>query len=61
MTEGHFFEVTAEGELVWEYINPGHPGVGAVKSAARQPAHDQRRVPSLSLLPDDVPRCRAKT
>ena len=21
-TEGHFFEVTAEGELVWEYINP---------------------------------------
>jgi hypothetical protein len=22
MTEGHFFEVTAEGELVWEYINP---------------------------------------
>ena len=22
MTEGHFFEVTADGELVWEYINP---------------------------------------
>ena len=22
MTEGHFFEVTPEGELVWEYINP---------------------------------------
>ncbi|MCK4884454.1 aryl-sulfate sulfotransferase, partial [Candidatus Bathyarchaeota archaeon] len=22
MTEGHFFEVTSEGELVWEYINP---------------------------------------
>ena len=22
MTEGHFFEVTAEGDLVWEYINP---------------------------------------
>ena len=22
MTEGHLFEVTAEGELVWEYINP---------------------------------------
>ena len=21
-TEGHIFEVTAEGELVWEYINP---------------------------------------
>ncbi|MFZ4617272.1 MAG: aryl-sulfate sulfotransferase [Rectinemataceae bacterium] len=21
-TEGHFFEVTAEGELAWEYINP---------------------------------------
>ena len=21
-TEGHFFEVTADGELVWEYINP---------------------------------------
>jgi len=21
-TEGHFFEVTAKGELVWEYINP---------------------------------------
>ena len=22
MTEGHFFEVTGEGDLVWEYINP---------------------------------------
>jgi len=22
MTEGHIFEVTSEGELVWEYINP---------------------------------------
>jgi len=22
MTEGHFFEVTPDGELVWEYINP---------------------------------------
>ena len=22
MTEGHFFEVTSDGELVWEYINP---------------------------------------
>ena len=22
MTEGHLFEVTHEGELVWEYINP---------------------------------------
>jgi len=30
MTEGHFFEVTADGELVWEYINPVTPD-GPVK------------------------------
>jgi len=30
MTEGHFFEVTADGELVWEYINPITPD-GPVK------------------------------
>ena len=30
-TEGHFFEVTAEGELVWEYINPVTRDFGTVK------------------------------
>jgi len=30
MTEGHLFEVTPEGELVWEYINPITPD-GPVK------------------------------
>jgi len=30
-TEGHFFEVTAEGELVWEYINPVTRALGTVK------------------------------
>ncbi|MCF7958334.1 MAG: aryl-sulfate sulfotransferase [Phycisphaerae bacterium] len=30
-TEGHFFEVTAEGELVWEYINPVTRELGTVK------------------------------
>ncbi|MCX7011386.1 MAG: aryl-sulfate sulfotransferase [Candidatus Sumerlaeota bacterium] len=30
-TEGHLFEVTAEGELVWEYINPATKELGAVK------------------------------
>jgi len=29
-TEGHFFEVTSEGELVWEYINPMTREYGAV-------------------------------
>jgi len=31
-TEGHFFEVTAEGELVWEYINPVTREHGTVKT-----------------------------
>ncbi len=31
-TEGHFFEVTAEGELVWEYINPVTRQYGTVKT-----------------------------
>ena len=31
-TEGHFFEVTAEGELVWEYINPITREYGTVKT-----------------------------
>ena len=30
-TEGHLFEVTAEGELVWEYINPVTRELGTVK------------------------------
>jgi len=30
-TEGHLFEVTAEGELVWEYINPVTKELGTVK------------------------------
>ncbi len=30
-TEGHFFEVTAEGKLVWEYINPVTKEFGTVK------------------------------
>jgi hypothetical protein len=30
-TEGHFFEVTSQGELVWEYINP-ITRAGAVKT-----------------------------
>ena len=25
-TQGHLFEVTSEGEVVWEYISPGEPG-----------------------------------
>ena len=31
-TEGHFFEVTPEGDLAWEYINPITRD-GAVKSS----------------------------
>ena len=31
-TEGHFFEVTAKGELVWEYINPVTREYGTVKT-----------------------------
>ena len=30
-TTGHLFEVTAEGELVWEYINPVSRELGTVK------------------------------
>ena len=30
-TEGHFFEVTAQGKLVWEYINPVTKEFGTVK------------------------------
>ncbi|MEI6393550.1 MAG: aryl-sulfate sulfotransferase [Verrucomicrobiota bacterium] len=30
-TEGHFFEVTAAGKLVWEYINPVTKEFGTVK------------------------------
>ena len=30
-TEGHFFEVTAAGKLVWEYINPVTREFGTVK------------------------------
>ena len=30
-TEGHFFEVTADGRLVWEYINPVTKVFGTVK------------------------------
>jgi len=30
-TEGHLFEVTAEGEVVWEYINPVTKAFGTVK------------------------------
>ncbi len=28
---GHFFEVTPEGEVVWEYINPYTSSLGLVK------------------------------
>lgn len=30
-TEGHFFEMTADGKLVWEYINPVTKEFGTVK------------------------------
>ena len=30
-TEGHLFEVTAKGELAWEYINPATKELGTVK------------------------------
>ena len=30
-TSGHLFEVTAQGELVWEYINPNSRDLGTVK------------------------------
>ena len=31
MTEGHIFEITSEGELVWEYVNPVSRIDGTVK------------------------------
>ena len=31
MTEGHFFEVTNDGEVVWEYINPVTRAFGIVE------------------------------
>ena len=31
-TEGHLFEVTAQGELAWEYINPVTRSLGTVKT-----------------------------
>jgi len=31
-TEGHLFEVTADGELVWEYVNPVTRTLGTVKT-----------------------------
>jgi len=47
MTEGHFFEVTFDGEAVWEYINP-------VKSCYRkEPVAGESNI--LKVLPDCDP------
>ena len=48
-TAGHLFEVTAQGELVWEYINPVFARAGHGEDPARLPADDERLIPGRSL------------
>jgi len=55
MTEGHFFEVTRDGEVVWEYINPVTQEHGPYERVSDRPGISRVNLRILEVLPDRLP------